>query len=325
MAMTASLFRELPATPSHNNDGQQCESEPSVTHSSTSALLARDTDVYAYATWMCTGSAPVALQMGAAAARWGADTTRPTETAFNLALGTDKPFFEHLASDPALMAGFAGYMRSVRSSEGVALRHLVKGFEWAGLGRGKDGGGGGGGGVVVDVGGSTGGAAAALAEAFPHLRVVVQDLPANVESGRKMVAEGSWPPGVAERVSFQEHDFLKPQPVRGADAYLLRMVLHDWPDEEAARIVGNLVDAMDRSSRLLIMDTVLPEPGSVPVSVERVVRVRDLTMLQAFNSKERDLGGWKHLLALAHPRLELVSVVRPLGSDMSLLEVVLRT
>lgn len=70
------------------------------------------------------------------------------------------------------------------------------------------------------------------------------------------------------------------------------------------------------------MDTVLPAPGSVPVSVERIVRVRDLTMMQAFNSKERDLEDWENLLAATDPNLQLVNVVQPFGSAMSVLEVV---
>ena len=151
---------------------------------------------------------------------------------------------------------------------------------------------------------------------------MVQDLSANVDSGRKAAAE-LLPADVASRLTFQAHDFTQPQPVRGADAYLLRMILHDWPDDEAAKILRNIVAAMDdkANSRLLIMDTVLPVPGSVPVSVERIVRVRDLTMIQAFNSKERDLDDWKDLLAAADPKLQLVNVVQPFDSAMSVLEV----
>ena len=78
------------------------------------------------------------------------------------------------------------------------------------------------------------------------------------------------------------------------------MILHDWPDDEGAEILRNRIAAMDKAkSRLLIMDTVLPKPGSVPVSVERIARVRDLTIMQAFNSKERDLDVWKDLLVAA--------------------------
>ena len=149
---------------------------------------------------------------------------------------------------------------------------------------------------------------------------MVQDLPANADSGRKAAAE-SLPADIASRLTFQGHDFTRPQPVQGADVYLLRMILHDWPDSEATKILQSIVAAMDKTkSRLLIMDTVLPKPGSAPVSVERIVRVRDLTMLQAFNSKERDLDDWKNLLATADPRLQLVQVAQPYGSAMSILE-----
>lgn len=60
---------------------------------------------------------------------------------------------------------------------------------------------------------------------------------------------------------------------------------------QAVKIVRNLVDAMKNrpSWNLLIIDTVLPKSGSVPVSIERLFRVRDMTMLQSFNSKEWDL------------------------------------
>lgn len=104
------------------------------------------------------------------------------------------------------------------------------------------------------------------------------------------------------------------------------MILHDWPDRQAADIIRHIATAMDpRESRLLIMDTVLPKPASVPVSVERIVRVRDLTMSQAFNSKERDLDDWKDLLAVADQRLQIVHVNQPFGSAMSVLEIVLDT
>ena len=151
----------------------------------------------------------------------------------------------------------------------------------------------------------------------------MQDLFANVDSGRKAATE-SLSADVASRLTFQSHDFTQPQPVKAADVYLLRMILHDWPDGEAAEILRNIVAAMDTAkSRLLIMDTMLPKPGSVPISVERIVRVRDMTMMQAFNSKERDLDDWKDLLATTNPKLQLVGVNQPYGSAMSVLEVAL--
>jgi len=301
MSMTTGLFRE--------------DADGSVIHSATSALLARDPVVYSYATYMANGSAPVAMEMAAAAKKWGPNSTQSYETAFNVALDTDLPFFDYLSRNKEMMAEFSAYMRNVRSSDGVALRHLTAGFAWDMLP--KDG-------TVVDVGGSVGGAAIALAEKFPHLKFVVQDLQNNVDNGKKALAASS-NASLLNRITFQGHDFMQPQPVKDADVYLLRMILHDWPDAQAADIVQNIVEVMKGrpNSRLLIMDTVLPKPGSVPVSIERLVRVRDMTMMQSFNSKERHLDDWKALLADVNHKLQLVNLVQPFGSAMSVLEVAL--
>lgn len=132
------------------------------------------------------------------------------------------------------------------------------------------------------------------------------------------------PADVRDRLTFEPYNFRQPQPVHGAEVYLLRMILHDWADADAALIIRNVVDALTAGrSRVLIMDTVLSKPGLAPVSAERIMRARDLTMMQAFNSKERDLQDWEELLAEADPRLVIRSVRQPYGSAMSILEVVL--
>ena len=117
MAMTNTLFRE-------QADGHY------VGHSATSALLSRNEDVYAYATYMCAKSAPTAMHMPAAHQRWGPATMRTDETGYNIAFDTDLPFFKHLSQDEAKMDEFARYMRNVRSSEGVDLKHLIAGYTW---------------------------------------------------------------------------------------------------------------------------------------------------------------------------------------------------
>lgn len=136
MAMTTGLFRE------QQRNGPPPPQPPRVGHSATSALLARNDDVYAYATYMCAKSAPTALRMTEAHRRWGPASTRPFETAYNVAFATDLPFFDHVGRDEERMALFARYMQSVRSSDAVGLRHLAAGFDWQGV---RDGG------VVVDV------------------------------------------------------------------------------------------------------------------------------------------------------------------------------
>ena len=120
------------------------------------------------------------------------------------------------------------------------------------------------------------------------------------------------------------HNFFDLQPIQDADIYLLRMILHDWPDTEATTILGNHVPALKKTpgSRLLIMDTVLPSAGTAPVHEEALMRYRDLTMMQMYNSRERELEDWKGLCRQVDGRLGIKSVVNPFGSVMSVLEVV---
>jgi 6-hydroxytryprostatin B O-methyltransferase len=182
--------------------------------------------------------------------------------------------------------------------------------------------------LFLQVGGSTSHVSIALATAYPKLRFIVQDLPDTIANSHNLLSQ--LPESVRSRISCQPYNFFTPQPVNDADVYLMRMILHDWPITEATTILRNLLPALKSKpdSRLIIMDTVLPDPGSIPASEESLLRVRDLTMIQAFNSKERELSDWKELFARVTEeeddggKLVLKSVTKPFGSVMSVMEVV---
>jgi 6-hydroxytryprostatin B O-methyltransferase len=298
MAMTSHLF---------------CEPSPgNIAHTATSAMLVTNTSFHDWASFMTEVSVPSCSRLVEASERWPGSTNK-TETSYNIAFNTTLPFFDHLATMPDKTRQFASYMKHSTNSEGTAIEHLLNGFDWASLGKA----------TVVDVGGSTGNAAIRLARRFQDLEFVVQDLPENAAAGEATIGEqGSM---IASRIRFQGHDFFQEQPVLGAQAYLLRMILHDWPLSEATKILASLVPALTESSRIVIMDAVLPTPGSLPSSLERQIRAKDMVMMQVFNSMERDLDDWKALLKAADERLEIVNVVQPLGSLMSVLEVKLRS
>src|SRR4029077_16347256 len=87
--------------------------------------------------------------------------------------------------------------------------------------------------LIVDVGGGTGALAAGILRAHSHLRGIVCDLPAGLtETPRYMAAQG-----VADRCSVVEADFFKSLP-SGGDVYLLKQIIHDWDDENAAKILS---------------------------------------------------------------------------------------
>jgi hypothetical protein len=89
-------------------------------------------------------------------------------------------------------------------------------------------------GLFVDVGGSQGHVSAHLAEAFPKLRFIVQDLPQVIGTRKDELSSL-----IRDRIEFMPYDMFTEQPVKGADVYLFRYVLHNWPDEYCIKICGS--------------------------------------------------------------------------------------
>jgi hypothetical protein len=149
--------------------------------------------------------------------------------------------------------------------------------------------------AIVDVGGGLGQVLVSLRERFPELKgkMVVQDLPVVVES----IKPGDLPEGV-EAMGV---DFFKAQPVKGAKAYYLRAVLHDWPDKQASQILERIREAMSEDSVVLVNEVAIPEHG-----VSLLASQMDFNMMTGFASLERTERQWRALLEGAG--LELVRV-----------------
>ena len=148
-------------------------------------------------------------------------------------------------------------MTYIANGRGLEHHHIVNGYDWAALGDGK----------VVDVGGSHGSLCIAVAQAFPSLRWVVQDRPEVIALG-----QANLPPDVRGRVDFMAHDFFQEQPIKDANIYILRWILHDWSDAYAARVVRQLIPALRLGAKLLVLEQVLPAPGEVSTYQEKSYR-----------------------------------------------------
>src|SRR5271165_1400893 len=132
--------------------------------------------------------------------------------------------------------------------------------------------------TIVDVGGADGTVLAAILPAHPQLRGVLFDLPRH---------------GVEDRAECAGGDFLESVPP-GGDAYLLSLVLHDWPDDQARHILANIAAAGGSGARLLVLDFVVP-PGDAP----HMAKISDLNMLAMMGGKERTETEWRELLTAA--------------------------
>lgn len=306
-------------------------SEPTpeyLAHSPLSAAMIREPALMEWARFVTSTSAPMVSAMVEATERWGGDRSM-SKTAYAVAWQTDLPLFAHVASDARLQARYASYMRVMTQSQGMAVQHLLEGWRegWSALAER--------GGVLVDVGGSAGHVSMEIAKHFPGIKVVVQDRAEVVARAQREALSALEKQGIILDLAFQAHDFFSPQPQRRppgfetqgqGDVYLLRQILHDWCDDEAFAILRHLTGALEVAgpgSRLIIMDTVLPEPGTVSLSEEALLRVRDLTMQQAHNAHERSRAEWEDLFQKVHPMLRVRNVVQPFKSLMAVIEVAL--
>lgn len=109
-------------------------------------------------------------------------------------------------------------------------------------------------GCVADIGGGTGRLLADILVANPIARGVLFDLPNVVAAAPPLLAAS----GVAERCEVVAGSFFDDVP-DGADAYVLRAVIHDWDDARAAAILSNCRRAMTSAGTLVIAERVMPE------------------------------------------------------------------
>ena len=145
---------------------------------------------------------------------------------------------------------------------------------------------------ILDVGGGTGELAFALLRAYPDLTATVMDLP-------EVVREAEPPHDLKGRCRFAAGDFFEQWPVR-SDAVVLARVLHDWPDDDAVRILARTREAMPTGGALYVVEMMLDDDTGTG-------GLLDLNMLIVAGGAERTAEQFGHLLE--RTGFELLEVV----------------
>jgi C-methyltransferase len=222
-----------------------------------------------------------------------ADSVRTGKAIVPVLLG--KGFFDHLNDDVRLAALFHGAMTSI---SGMAEHTIVAAYDFKRCQ------------TIVDVGGGHGRLLAAILSAAPPARGVLYDLPEVVADAPAQLRKL----GAAERVRVEAGSFFESVPA-GADAYVLKHIIHDWPDDEAVAILNNVRAACGANATVLLAEFVIPEhdrdfPG----------KWGDLEMLLGVNGRERTAAEYRALLARSGLRMTRIV---PTASPFSLVEAVL--
>ncbi|HYK25274.1 MAG TPA: methyltransferase [Steroidobacteraceae bacterium] len=206
--------------------------------------------------------------------------------------------FAALAADPARLDAFQQAMAegSVR-----AARDALRVFDF---GRFTS---------VLDLGGGYGGVLAVLLASHAGMTGAVCDL-AFLEQPATRYLERA---GVADRARFVAGDFFQSVP-SGYDAYVMKFVIHDWDDEHAARILTNCRAASAPSTRVILLEQVVPDVLGTSTADQAVIRA-DLTMMTV-GGKERTVEEYRTLLAGAGWRLTRIARA---SAEFSVLEAAL--
>jgi hypothetical protein len=212
---------------------------------------------------------------------WGhlLESVRSGGTAFDRVFG--EPVFDYLGKHPDESAVFNEGMTGFSSgiAPAVAEAYDFSAFQ-----------------EVVDGGGGHGVLLRTILQAYPGVSGVVFDSP-QVVAGAEGAIRGA---GLTGRCRAVGGDFFQGVPA-GGDAYLLKHVIHDWPDDKATTILRNCREAVRAGGKLLLVELVL-----APGNAADLGKVLDLEMLVIAGGKERTEAEYRRLLAGAGWRLTRV-------------------
>jgi hypothetical protein len=192
-----------------------------------------------------------------------------------------KPIFDYLAEDKEYDEVFNVAMTSVSE---MAIAAVTASYDF---GRYS---------TIVDVAGGHGRLLAAILNATPQARGILFDQPHVVADAPPLLKQHR----VADRVQLAEGSFFDAV-AEGGDAYVLKHIIHDWPDDQALQILRNVRKAAGVGKHVLLVEMVLPGHNR-----DFLGNWLDLEVLVEFDARERTASGYAQLLGRAGFRMTRV-------------------
>ena len=217
---------------------------------------------------------------------------RTGELAFRHIFGTD--IWTRLAERPEAARLFDDAMQSLTQG---ANGRLITNYPFEKFGR------------IVDVGGGNGSLLLPVLGRHPAMRATIFDLPHVAEAARSRIAAA----GLSDRCEAVGGDAFVAVPA-GADAYVLKGVIHDWDDKEAIAILRTCRAAMSDGSKLILIERILPEQIDPDDALTRAKFIHDINMMVNPGGRERTEAEFHNLLAQADLQLtRVLSMPGPLA------------
>jgi hypothetical protein len=147
------------------------------------------------------------------------------------------PPFEYLASMPGAFELFNHAMTSFSAAE---IGALLEAYDFSGIR------------TLMDVGGGYGSLLAGVLGRYPAMNGILFDLPDVVAKADLGAA--------ASRVKIEPGSFFESIPA-GADACMMKHIIHDWSDDKAVLILKNTHRALPARGKLLLLEFVVGGPN----------------------------------------------------------------
>lgn len=187
------------------------------------------------------------------------------------------------------------FNRAMTSLTGNALPAIIESYDFTGVE------------TLADIAGGHGILLAGFLKKSPELKGVLFDLPEVIEGAPALLQEE----GVADRVRLESGDFFEGV-TKGADAYMMKFIIHDWDDERALKILRNIHRDSAPNARLLLVEMVVLGPNEPHFG-----KIQDLEMLVSPGGIERTEEEYRALLSQSG--FELRRVI-PTKSPLSIVE-----
>ena len=186
-------------------------------------------------------------------------------------LGMD--FFDYLAANPKALEEFG---ETLKAHSAVANIGVLERYDFSGIR------------TLVDVGAGYGPLTIAVLERYAEIRGVVFDLPEVIKAAPTQLPVKN--DSVARRLTYAAGDMFEGVPP--ADAYVLKLIMHDWDDASCAKILANVCARLTGGGRVICVDNVMPPLGDVSDVPSKLL---DVNMMLLLPGKERTRVEWEAL------------------------------
>ncbi len=202
--------------------------------------------------------------------------------------------FEYFEQNPEEAETFN---RAMTNLSLMAIPAITEAYDFAGIN------------TLADIAGGHGRLLAGILKANTQLKGLLFDMPSVIDGATALLEKE----GVAERVELARGSFFESVPA-GADAYMMKHIIHDWDDERSLQILKNIHRAIPAHGKVLLVEMVIAH-GNEP----HFGKIQDMEMLVSPGGIERTESQYRELLQQAGFKLTRIIQTR---SPLSIIEAV---